>query len=81
MYNYCLCREQERKVGPDGFLDSSKLSHTFYVKRDQQKHKSQKEKSKPTVVKMSAQIEGDKKEHERKIKVIEVCMIVAKSFL
>lgn len=67
-----MCREQERKVGPDGFLDSTKLSHTFHVKKEQEKYKSRQERSKPTVVKASLQIEQDKKEHDQKIKVIEV---------
>lgn len=65
-------REQERKVGPEGFLDSNKYSHTFYVKKEREKHKAMTEKSKPTIVKMSTQIDQDKKEHEKKIKVIEV---------
>lgn len=64
-------KEQERKVGPEGFLDSNKYSHTFYVKKEREKHKVLTERSKPTVVKMSTQIEQDKKEHEKKIKVIE----------
>ncbi|XP_060559661.1 trichohyalin-like isoform X3 [Ruditapes philippinarum] len=64
-------KEQERKVGPEGFLDSNKLSHTFYVKKEKDKQKVLPEKSKPTIVKLSTQIEQDKKEHSKRIKVIE----------
>jgi hypothetical protein len=67
-------REQERKVGPEGFLDSNKLSHTFYVKKEKDKQKVLPEKSKPTIVKLSTQIEQDKKEHSKRIKVIEVSL-------
>ena len=76
VYIIVVFRDQERKVGPDGFLDSTKLSHTFYVKKDQQKTKGLPERSRPSVVKMSEQVEKDKKDHDQKIKVIEVKLII-----
>jgi len=70
-------REQERKVGPDGFLDSSKLSHTFHVKKEREKTKGKEGQSRPTVVRLSTRIENDKKDHDKKIKVIEVWSLSA----
>ncbi|XP_052790605.1 myosin-11-like isoform X1 [Mya arenaria] len=64
-------KEQERKVGPEGFLDSTRYSHTFHVKKEREKLKTQGETSKPTVVRLSTQIDGDKKEHDKRIKIIE----------
>ncbi|XP_033742721.1 trichohyalin-like isoform X2 [Pecten maximus] len=67
-------REQERKVGPEGFLDSSKYSHSFVVKK--QKHKMRKSAdsaipSRPSVVSFSARVEKDGKDHKKRMKVIE----------
>lgn len=76
-----MCRDQERKVGPDGFLDSTRMSHTFYVKKEREKNKAKAHTPKPSVVKLSTQIENDKKEHEKRIKVIEVCIVINSDFL
>lgn len=65
-------KEQERKVGPDGFLDSNRYSHTYQVKKkDRDLKTARSEGGKPSVVKLSAKIEMDKKEHDRRIKIIE----------
>ena len=75
--SYFSCREQERKVGPDGFLDSNRYSHTYQVKKkDRELKTARSEGGKPSVVKLSAKIEMDKKEHDRRIKVIEVKIVV-----
>ena len=74
---YFSCREQERKVGPDGFLDSNRYSHTYQVmKKDRELKTARSEGGKPSVVKLSAKIEMDKKEHDRRIKVIEVKIVI-----
>ncbi|KAL4239220.1 hypothetical protein ACF0H5_000037 [Mactra antiquata] len=64
-------KDQERKVGPDGFLDSTRMSHTFYVKKEKEKSKAKARTPKPSVVRLSTQIENDKKDHDKRIKVIE----------
>ena len=71
-------REQERKVGPDGFLDSNRYSHTYQVKKKERELKTARsEGGKPSVVKLAAKIEMDKKEHDRRIKIIEVNIVVS----
>ncbi|XP_052240434.1 trichohyalin-like isoform X2 [Dreissena polymorpha] len=74
-------KEQERKVGPEGFLDSSKYSHTFYVKKEREKMKSQPERPKPSIVKLSTQIDQDQKEHDKRIKVIETSIQALKDHM
>ncbi|XP_021343096.1 trichohyalin-like [Mizuhopecten yessoensis] len=69
-------REQERKVGPEGFLDSSRYSHSFVVKKDKSKQKLRKSAdsgipSRPSVVAFSARVEKDGKDHKKRMKVIE----------
>ena len=66
-----LCREQERKVGPEGFLDSSRYSHQFSVKK--QKGRANSLSAKPSTVSLSSRISKDKKDYEKRMKVIEVC--------
>ena len=70
-----LIRDQERKVGPDGFLDSNRFSHTYSVKKERDRMRASTDIARPSVVKLSAQIEQDKKDHDKRIKIIEVCML------
>ena len=71
-----LNREQDRKVGPDGFLDSNRFSHTYSVKKERDRMRASTDIARPSVVKLSTQIDQDKKEHEKRLKVIEVCQTV-----
>ncbi|XP_060071550.1 trichohyalin-like [Ylistrum balloti] len=67
-------REQERKVGPEGFLDSSRYSHSFVVKKQKQKMRKSADSgipSRPSVVSFSARVEKDGKDHKKRMKVIE----------
>ena len=73
-----LIRDQERKVGPDGFLDSNRFSHTYSVKKERDRMRASTDIARPSVVKLSAQIEQDKKDHDKRIKIIEVCMLYYK---
>ncbi|KAL8619183.1 hypothetical protein ACOMHN_049965 [Nucella lapillus] len=71
-------KSQERKVGPEGFLDSTRYSHTFQLKKDKES-KSAPAKSKatttsssvPSVVSLTAKVEKDEKDYRKRIKVVE----------
>ena len=74
-----FCREQERKCGTDGFLDSKKFTHTYEVAEKQTKRagtprpSSQNEIVKPLdSVSIVLKSEQEKKDYEKRIKVIEV---------
>ena len=65
-------REKDRKVGPDGFLDSSRLRHSHSSRREKKEQKEEK----PTytsVIELTSRKERDKRDYEKRIKVIEVC--------
>ena len=82
MFSFKFHRAQERKVGPDGFLDSTRYSHTFQLKKDKES-KPSAAKSKlrassdttprPSVVNLTARVEKDEKDYQKRIKVVEVC--------
>lgn len=82
-------REQERKVGPEGFLDSSRYSHSFVVKKEKDKQQKPVRKSmdspivqvthgRSNVVSFSARVEKDTKNHRKRMKVIEVSLVIIK---
>ncbi|XP_076458862.1 uncharacterized protein LOC143292457 isoform X1 [Babylonia areolata] len=72
---------QERRVGPEGFLDSSRYTHTFQLKKDKEtkapaagkgKVRSSSDTSAPsTVVSLTARVEKDMKDYQKRIKVVE----------
>ncbi|XP_005091012.1 trichohyalin [Aplysia californica] len=71
-------KSQERKVGPDGFLDSNRFSYTHSVKKekDTTKPKSVRPRAKSdttpeNVVQLTAKIKRDEKDYDKRIKVIE----------
>lgn len=66
-----LYREQDRKVGPEGFLDSGRYTHSYTLKK-RDKARSSYDGSRPSVVSLSSRIERDKKDYNKKVKVIEV---------
>ncbi|KAJ8318849.1 hypothetical protein KUTeg_003940 [Tegillarca granosa] len=63
-------REQDRKVGPEGFLDSGRYTHSYMLKK-KDKGRSSYDGSRPSVVSLSSRIERDKKDYNKKVKVIE----------
>lgn len=66
-------RDQERKVGPDGFLDSNRYSHSFLLKKDATgRRRAASVAGQPSVVSLTSRIHQDKKDYDRRIKVIEV---------
>lgn len=70
--NFCY-RDQERKVGPDGFLDSNRYSHSFLLKKDATgRRRAASVAGQPSVVSLTSRIHQDKKDYDRRIKVIEV---------
>ncbi|KAL8564067.1 hypothetical protein ACOMHN_034544 [Nucella lapillus] len=74
---------QERKVGPEGFLDSTRYTHTFQVKKEKEPKGGATGKSKarsftdasasapPNVVTLTARVEKDTKDYQKRIKVVE----------
>lgn len=72
-------KAQERKVGPEGFLDSTRYSHTFQSKKDKEGRGRGRGKPRaasdttprPNVVTLTAKIEKDEKDYQRRIKVVE----------
>lgn len=70
--HFCY-RDQERKVGPDGFLDSNRYSHSFLLKKDATgRRRAASVAGQPSVVSLTSRIHQDKKDYDRRIKVIEV---------
>ena len=70
-------RAQERKVGPGGFLDSTRFSYTFALKKEKEKSQASKPgrpraQTPDNVVLLTARIQKDEKDYEKRIKVIEV---------
>lgn len=82
--NFCY-RDQERKVGPDGFLDSNRYSHSFLLKKDATgRRRAASVAGQPSVVSLTSRIHQDKKDYDRRIKVIEVhkiCLHAASSLI
>ena len=76
--NIVSFREKERKVGPDGFVDSSKYKNSYVVsnekkeKKDSGGHSGKGGKSRTSVVDMAAKKEKDEKDYDKRIKLIEV---------
>ena len=69
------CRDKERMVGPDGFVDSRRLQHPYKVHKDkkEQKRKATSSKSQSfTVVDLAAIKDRDQKDYDKRLKVIEV---------
>ncbi|XP_061168161.1 trichohyalin-like isoform X2 [Saccostrea echinata] len=65
-------KDQERKVGPEGFLDSNRYSHSFLIKKDATgRRRAASVSGQPSVVTLTSRIEQDKKGYQRRIKVIE----------
>ena len=68
-------KEHERTLGPTGFLDSQRYTHTFNVRalnlspRSGQGYRQEKEPM--TVVALTNRIAADQREFERRMKVIE----------
>mgnify|MGYP001795359645 CR=1 FL=1 len=86
--SYFFSREQERKCGTAGFLDSKKFTHTYEVAEKQQQQQQptkragtprpgeKSEFTKPLdAVSIVLKSDQDKKEYDKRIKVIEVCRI------
>lgn len=67
-----LYREQERKCGPDGFLDSTKYTHSFTLKREKDKSPRLSTETPRTVVDLSQSATLDQKDYEKRIRLIEV---------
>ncbi|KAK7111931.1 trichohyalin-like isoform X2 [Littorina saxatilis] len=71
-------KAQERKVGPEGFLDSTRYCHTFQHKKEKETKPTAKSKPRaasvtprPTVVNLTARVEKDEKDYQKRIKVVE----------
>ncbi|KAK3760560.1 hypothetical protein RRG08_022843 [Elysia crispata] len=69
-------KAQERKVGPGGFLDSTRFSYTFALKKEKEKSQASKPgrpraQTPDNVVLLTARIQKDEKDYEKRIKVIE----------
>ncbi|XP_019639412.1 PREDICTED: trichohyalin-like [Branchiostoma belcheri] len=66
-------KEKERKVGPEGFLDSHRYTHTFEVKELSPRVKTspRRASSVETVVDLQAKIKKDQKDYEKRMKVVE----------
>ncbi|XP_013420487.1 myosin-11 [Lingula anatina] len=62
-------KETERKCGPDGFLDSSKYTHTFNVKEG--KSPRSPGATPRSVVDLAQKIEQDQKDYEKRIRLVE----------
>lgn len=67
-------REKERKVGPDGFLDSSRFTHP-YGSTGSGKSPRPKSDTSPRggVIHLTRRKEKEQREFDKRIKVIEVC--------
>ena len=73
--SFIFFREQERKVDPElGFLDSTRYTNPYAVKKSKESLKLTSRGKKPSVVSLSARIDQDQKEHDKRVKVIEVCI-------
>ena len=68
-------KEHERTLGPIGFLDSQRYTHTFNVKAlnlsPRTSHGFRHDKEPMTVVALTNRIAADQKEFERRMKIIE----------
>ncbi|KAL3877890.1 hypothetical protein ACJMK2_035534, partial [Sinanodonta woodiana] len=65
-------KEHERKAGLDGFVDSNKYSHSYMVKKDKDKERARSSsENRASVVHLKARVEKDKKDYDRRIKIIE----------
>lgn len=64
-------KEQERKCGPDGFLDSTKYTHSFTLKREKDKSPRLSTETPRTVVDLSQSATLDQKDYEKRIRLIE----------
>ena len=65
-------KEQERKVDPElGFLDSTRYTNSYAVKKNKETWMGQGNGKNASVVSLSARIELDQKDHDKRVKVIE----------
>ncbi|CAH1246379.1 LAMA2 [Branchiostoma lanceolatum] len=67
-------KEKERKVGPEGFLDSHRYTHTFEVKEVSPRFKTsspRRASSVETVVDLQSKIKKDQKDYDKRMKVVE----------
>ncbi|XP_067672325.1 trichohyalin-like [Haliotis asinina] len=64
-------KEQERKVGPDGFVDSSRYGHPYVLRNDPLRKRAQSNSDRPNVVNLTSRVERDKKDYEKRIRIIE----------
>lgn len=76
---HILHRDQERKCGTAGFLDSKKFTHTYEVaEKQQQRAGTPRPGDKSEIIKpldavsIVLRSDQDKKEYDKRIKVIEV---------
>ncbi|XP_050408547.1 trichohyalin isoform X2 [Patella vulgata] len=69
-------KEQERKVGPDGFVDSGRYSYTYQRKRDCKQKGLDNNHSTPraSVVSLQDKIKKEEQNHGKCLKVIEDLM-------
>lgn len=80
-----LCRDLERKVGSEGFLDSKKYTHSYEV-AEQKRAGTPRPKSRNEPIRLQDSVtlllrsDQDKKEYDKRIKVIEVGDLVMDSF-
>lgn len=80
IFHCVVSRYQERSVGPNGFLDSSRYCHSFTVKSKRKTSPGPtgvtQSLSAPTSVSLSARIDQDTRDYDRRMKVIEVLTVL-----
>ncbi|XP_059168336.1 trichohyalin-like isoform X1 [Physella acuta] len=66
-------KAQERNVGPGGFLDSTRYSYTYTLKKDKQpsRPRTRSDTTINNVLLFSERVKQDEREYEKNIKVIE----------
>ncbi|XP_069467285.1 myosin heavy chain, embryonic smooth muscle isoform-like [Ambystoma mexicanum] len=67
-------QDQERKVGPDGFLDSKRFTNSYTIKSGSTRSKSLSCINGKTVVDLSVKKARDLEDHEHRLKAIENAM-------
>ena len=76
---YLHSREHERKCGPDGYLDSKRYTNTFLVRQSKEKPPpgGADGGGKPrSTVDLIAKTDKDRREFDKRMKVIEVRIII-----
>ena len=67
-------------MGPEGFLDSTRYSHTFQMKKDKETKSVGKSRpraisdtsAQPSIDGLTARVERDERDYRKRIKVVEV---------